>query len=85
MNVVQEIDSQQRLFSPTVITILSKSREILDQLEELVKDKILKEVNGSLGVRRRAWAKYRSKVYGIQRSLADYRANLMIAIIANGS
>lgn len=84
-SVVQEIHEQQSPYSPIVTTTLSESRDILDQLERLLEDKILIEANGSPRVRRRAWARYRNKVHNIQNSLAEYRANLTIALVANSS
>lgn len=85
MKILQEIDDQQWFFSATIVTTLAKTREILDQLDKLLRSKILSEANGSSRVRRRAWAKHRTKVYDLHRSLADYKESLMIAILTNGS
>ena len=84
-DIVQELHDQQFSYSPTVLSTLSKSRDILNQLESLLEVKVLIQVNGSSRVSRRAWARYRSKVHNIQSSIAEYRANLTIALVANSS
>lgn len=80
--VVQEIEGQQSL-SPATITILLSAKGTLDQLQQLLKGKILTNANDSLHIRRRAWAKHRSELCRIQKSLKENRAILTLAIAMN--
>lgn len=82
--MIHEIDDQQSHSSSAVITTLSQAKATLEQLKTLLEAKLLSRVNGSSRIRRRTWARNRSKVYKLQSSLKEHRASLLIAIAANG-
>jgi hypothetical protein len=68
-NVLAGIDDRSSTYPSNVITILGRARKTLEQLKILLETKIIPKINNSSRIRRRAWAKWRSKVYRIQRSL----------------
>ncbi|MCJ1265528.1 hypothetical protein MMC22_005408, partial [Lobaria immixta] len=84
-NVLSGIDDRKSTYPSNVITILGRAKTTLEQLKSLVETKIITKVNNSSRVRRRAWAKSRSKVYRIQSSLKEDRLNLVIALTADQS
>jgi hypothetical protein len=83
-NLVKEINDQHAVSLSSVIkTSLSRAKITLEQLDQLIQVKILKNVNGTSRARRRAWTRNRSKVYKIQNALKEHRVNLLAAISAN--
>ena len=79
------IDDRKSTYPSNVITILGRARTTLEQLKILVETKIITKYNNSSRIRRRAWSKWRSKVYRIQSSLKEDRSNLVIALAADKS
>ena len=57
-SLVKEINNQHPSFSSTVITTsLSRAKLTIQRLDQLIKLKILKDVNGKSRARRRAWTR----------------------------
>ena len=83
-SILKEIDDQQALSLSTVITRnLSRAKLTLEQLDQLIRARILKNVNGTSRARRRAWTRNKSKVGKFQDALKDHRMDLLAAISAN--
>ena len=70
---------------PSVAAVLAKSEASLAELRSLLESKIETQASGRPRARRRAWARYRSEVYRIQRSLKEHRSNLVLALAANNA
>ena len=79
------IENRKGAYPSDVITILDRSKARLEQLEVLLETKIITKIKTSPRVRRRAWARRKSKVYSIQSSLKEDRLNLVTALAAGTS
>lgn len=79
--LVNEIENQPAIsLSITISTLLSRAKLSLEQLDQIVKNKILRNANGTPRARRRAWVKNRSKICRIQDALKEHRLNLLAAM-----
>ena len=79
------IENRRWAYTSDVITILNRSKARLEQLKILLETKIVAKIETSSWVRRRAWARRKSKVYSIQSSLKEDRLNLVTALAAGSS
>ncbi|KAN0102667.1 hypothetical protein V8E51_010980 [Hyaloscypha variabilis] len=66
-------------------TTLSRVQLTIEELHQLIQKKILKNVNGTLRARRRAWARNKSTIYRLRDTLKESRENLLAALTANSS
>ena len=81
--MVREIDSQPVIsLSNVVKTALSRAKLMLDNLDQLMQVKLLKNADGSIRIRRRAWARNKSKVDRAKSQLKEQRMSLVAAISA---
>jgi len=77
---VEEIDHQQTFSHSAIITTtLFRAKLTLEQLNHHMR----LSVNGASRIRRRAWTRNKSKVYKLQATLKEHRANLLAATSAN--
>ena len=84
-NALTGIDDRERVYPSNVITILGRARTTLDNLKTLLETRIIAKLKNSSRIRRRAWAKSRSKIYRIQSSLKEDRLNLVLALTTHKS
>ena len=69
--------------SATVAPILSKAQSTLEELDQLLQVKFLRNIHSTSRARKRAWARNRSKVYKMQNDLKELRASLIAAMGAS--
>lgn len=80
-SLLDEIDRQRTAsISTTISTSLSRAKLTLEQLDQIVKNKLLRNANGGSRARRRAWVRNKSKVCNIQNALKEHRLNLLAAM-----
>lgn len=81
---MKEINDQHAVsLSAVITTSLSRAKLTLEELDRLIRVKLLTNVNGASRARRRAWTRNRSKIYKIQAALKEHRVNLLTALSAN--
>ena len=81
--VVAIVEGRPGALTADISTILNRAKTHLEQLKVLLETKILSTKNAPQRVRRRAWAKRKSKVYSIQSTLREDRLNLVTALAAS--
>lgn len=79
MNTVKE-NEQYRCAGVT--SALLGAERTMQRLNQLVQIRLLKNVEGTSRVRRRAWARNKSKILGLQDALKEHRAELVAAMTA---
>ncbi|MCJ1385587.1 hypothetical protein MMC17_008710 [Xylographa soralifera] len=83
-NLIKEIHSQHTMSSSAVITAsVLRAKLTMEQLNQLIHIKILKNVDGTARARRRAWTRNKSKLYRLQDVLKEHRENFAAALTAN--
>ena len=80
--ILHDIRNPHAMNVPSVAVVLTKTEASLTELKLLLESKIQTQTGGRPRARRRAWAKYSSEVYTIQRSLKEHRASLALALAA---
>ena len=71
--------------STSIESILVRAKLAIDQICQIIKVKILRNINGTQKAKRRAWARNKSKLLRLGEGLKEIRNNLMVAIGANNS
>ncbi|KAL8789478.1 MAG: hypothetical protein Q9195_006803 [Heterodermia aff. obscurata] len=80
-NLLHEIDRQPTAsLSATISTSLLRAKLTLEQLDQIVKIKLLRNAEGGSRARHRAWVRNKSKVCKIQKALKEHRLNLIAAM-----
>lgn len=69
--------------SPVVATYLTRAKLKFEQLDVLIKTKILVTINGTSRARRRVWLRNKAKVARIQGAIKELRMNLLATMSAN--
>ncbi len=69
--------------SPVVATYLTRAKLKLEQLDTLIKTKLLVTIDGTSRARRGVWSRNKAKVARIQGALKELRMNLLATISAN--
>ena len=80
-SLLDEIDRQPPAsLSTTISTSLLRAKLTLEQLDQIVKIKLLRNTDGGSRARHRAWVRNKSKVCKIQKALKEHRLNLVAAM-----
>ena len=80
MNTVKE---NEQYYCAGVTSALSGAERTIQRLNQLVQVRLLKKVEGTSRVRRRAWARNKSKILKLQDALKEHRAELVAAMTAS--
>ena len=80
--ILNDIRNPHAMNVPSVAVVLTKTEASLAELKSLLERKIQTQTGGRPRARQRAWARYRSEVYTIQKSLKEHRASLALALAA---
>lgn len=83
-SLVKDIkDEQTQSVPPAIAAALHRATLTLGQLHNVIRSKVLCEQGSTARARRRAWARNRSNVFGLQDTLKENRLSLLVAISAN--
>ena len=66
----------------SVTSALLGAERTIQRLNQLVQIRLLKKVEGTSRVRRRAWVRNKSKILKLQDALREHRAELVAAMTA---
>lgn len=76
-------DQQAKIDDQATETALHRATQTLGQLDNIIKNDLLREHNSTIRVGRRAWARNRSMVLRLQDTLKENRLSLLAAMSAN--
>jgi hypothetical protein len=81
---VKEINGQHSSSTSTNVTAsLARAQHTIEQLDQLIKVKLLRLVNGTYRARRRAWTRNKAKVYQLRDAMKEHRDNIIAAMSSN--
>ena len=84
MSLMDEMQIQHAFStSPAIATGLLRAKRTIDQLDQLIQQKLLRHVNGTAQTRRRAWMRHKSKIRKFQLALKDHMTNFLNATSSN--
>ena len=82
-DLVKTVKENERYRCAGVTSALLGAERTIQRLNQLVQIRLLKKVESTSRVRRRAWARNKSKILKLQDALKEHRAELVAAMTAS--
>ena len=81
--LVNTVKENEQYRCAGVTSALLRAERTIQRLNQLVQIRLLKNAEGTSRVRRRAWARNKSKILRLQDALKEHRAELVAAMTAS--